>query len=208
MSDLEKSLDSQTILMAYANGYFPMPHPETGAICWFNPDPRAILPLDGFHASRSLKRAIARHGFTYTINKRFNAVMEGCADRDDTWINQDIKMAYKRLFDEGFAHSLEVWHNDKLAGGLYGVALGGAFFAESKFHKVSNASKAALYFLTEHLKAAGFTLLEIQFLTPHLASLGAVEVSAEAYQDQLVAALKIPALFPYGKDMQKPVKSS
>ena len=188
-------LSTQILLVAYANGFFPMPHPQTNEICWFNPDPRAIIPLDGFHVSRSLKRSLRHKGFKATIDQDFAGVMDGCSQRKETWINDEIKRAYKALHQDGYAHSLEVWLGDQLVGGVYGVALGGAFFAESKFHRVTDASKAAIYYLVEHLRRVGFTLLEVQFLIPHLASLGAIEISAKDYQSRLYDALQLPSDF-------------
>lgn len=185
-----QELNSEILLVAYANGFFPMPHPETDEICWFNPDPRAIIPLDGMHVSRSLRRSLRQRGFESSVNQDFRSVIEGCSQREETWISQEIKRAYSQLHDEGHAHSLEVWQNGRLVGGIYGVALGGAFFAESKFHRVTDASKAALYYLTQHLKRVGFELLEVQFLIPHLASLGAIEISAQVYKGLLESALK------------------
>ncbi|MFW7380943.1 MAG: leucyl/phenylalanyl-tRNA--protein transferase [Oligoflexus sp.] len=186
-----KRLNTDILLVAYTNGFFPMPHPQTEEICWFNPDPRAIIPLDQFHVSRSLRRTLRKGVFTATIDKDFAGVIAGCASREETWINREIREAYTQLHRDGYAHSLEVWHDDQLAGGVYGVALGGAFFAESKFHTVADASKAALYFLVEHLRSNGFQLLEVQFLIPHLARLGAKEISAVEYHERLGKALKV-----------------
>jgi leucyl/phenylalanyl-tRNA--protein transferase len=181
--------------MAYAQGYFPMPHPDSGEILWFRPDPRAILPLEGFHLSRSLKRSMRKSGFRVTFDTAFREVMESCADRPDTWITEEFFAAYGALFLQGFAHSVEIWMGDRLVGGVYGVTLGGAFFAESKFHRETDASKAALFHLVERLKARGFSLLEVQFLTEHLASLGAVEISDEEYQARLAQALALHPSF-------------
>lgn len=174
-------LDTTILKTAYANGYFPMPHPETNEICWFNPDPRAIIPLNGFHCSRSLRRKINKKLFNITYNEAFMNVMKGCANREETWITEEFIYAYTKLHKEGFAHSVEVWLNDELVGGVYGVSIGGAFFAESKFHSVTDASKVALYYLVEHLNKASFKLLEVQFMIPHLKSLGAVEIPALNY---------------------------
>ena len=189
------ALNNEILLLAYANGFFPMPHPQTEEICWFNPDPRAVIPLDAFHFSKSLKRSIKKGGFKPTIDQDFVGVLDQCAARDDTWINEEIKAAYTDLHKSGHAHSLEVWQDNELVGGLYGVALGGAFFAESKFHKVTDASKAAVYFLTEHMKSKGMKLLEVQFLTPHLTRLGAIEIPASEYQKLLQIAISTPADF-------------
>lgn len=188
-------LDNKVLLLAYANGFFPMPHPETEEIFWFNPDPRAIIPLDQFHASRSLKRSIRKMEFKATINQSFKEVMDLCSQRKETWINTEIKTAYTALHESGHAHSLEVRQHGKLVGGVYGVSIGGAFFAESKFHTVTDASKAALFFLTQHLKSAKFELLEVQFMTPHLQSLGAIEIPSEEYMRRLQQAVNISTSF-------------
>lgn len=193
-----KRLNTPFLLAAYANGYFPMPDPD-GTIIWYRPDPRAILPLEGFHCSRSLKRTLDRGAFTVTFNQCFRDVMKACAKREETWINAEFIRAYGRLHDVKAAHSVEVWKGDELAGGVYGVQLNGAFFAESMFHTVRDASKVALYYLVQHLQQCGFKLLETQFLTPHLASLGAIEISDEQYQRKLQRALKVPAIFNCAK---------
>jgi leucyl/phenylalanyl-tRNA--protein transferase len=176
--------------LAYAQGYFPMPHPDTGEILWFHPDPRAVLPLDGFHVSRSLERTLKKVPFNVTIDQDFAGVMAGCAARAETWINELFKKTYGELHAQGDAHSVEVWLDGQLVGGVYGVALGGAFFAESKFHKVTDASKVALYHLVKHMKARGMSLLEVQFITPHLKSLGVIEVSRAQYMRRLRGALE------------------
>jgi leucyl/phenylalanyl-tRNA--protein transferase len=188
-------LPTGLLRMAYAQGYFPMPHPDTGEIVWFRPDPRAVLPLDGFKASRSLLRSIRRSGFRVSYDTAFPEVMRGCADREETWITDEFLAAYGRLHREGDAHSVEIWQGPNLVGGVYGVSLGGAFFAESKFHRVTDASKAALYYLVERLRARGYGLLEIQFLTPHLETLGAIEIPDAEYQARLSAALQLAPKF-------------
>jgi leucyl/phenylalanyl-tRNA--protein transferase len=192
---MQPILTPELLLAAYRHGYFPMPHPETEEIIWFNPDPRAVLPLDGFHCSRSLRRSIRRSNFQVSIDKDFSGVMAGCAERSETWINQEITEAYERLHRHGAAHSLEIWQNGELVGGTYGVAIGGAFFAESKFHRVTDASKAALYFLVEHLRAKGFSLLEVQFITPHLRTLGAIQIPARDYEQRLQRAVRQSVCF-------------
>ncbi len=172
-----------------------MPDPDTGKIVFLRPDPRAILPLDGFHASRSLRRKL-RHGtFRVTYDEAFKQVMVGCSSREETWITEDFFEGYGKLHELGHAHSVEVWNGEKLVGGLYGVALGGAFFAESKFHTETDASKVALFHLVDHLRHQGFTLLEVQFQTPHLKSLGVVEVPDETYQALLQRALTLSVAF-------------
>lgn len=192
---MQPILTPELLLAAYRHGYFPMPHPETEEIIWFNPDPRAIIPLDGFHCSRSLRRSLRRSNFHVTIDKDFSGVLAGCAERLETWINAEITEAYERLHQHGDAHSLEIWQNGELVGGTYGVAIGAAFFAESKFHRVTDASKAALYYLVEHLRAKGFSLLEVQFLTPHLRTLGAIQIPARDYEQRLQRAVRQSVCF-------------
>lgn len=184
-------LPPDLLVQAYASGYFPMPDSATGEIHWYRPDPRAIFPLDGFHVSVSLKKRLKKEPFTITFDTAFTDVMKGCAARPDTWINDEFLAAYTKLHTLGIAHSVEVWNKktQKLVGGVYGLSLNGAFFAESKFHTETDASKAALYFLVEKLRKQGFLLLEVQFMTPHLKSLGAVEISDEEYTKRLQEAL-------------------
>lgn len=168
---------------------------ENPKIHWVDPHHRGIIPLDRFHVSRSLARTIRREIFHISVNNNFSAVVEGCADRDDTWINAEIFQLYKALHDIGFAHSIEVYDEGALVGGVYGVAMGGAFFGESMFSRRTDASKVALAYLVDRLNAGGFTLLDTQFLTPHLASLGAVEISRAQYQKRLEKALSAKATF-------------
>jgi len=172
-----------------------MPDRETGEIAWYNPDPRAILPLDGFHRSQSLLRRIRRGGYEVTFDTRFGEVMRACADRTETWITPEFVEAYTGLHRLGHAHSIEIVEEGRLAGGAYGVTLGGAFFAESMFHQSTDASKVALHHLVERLNDKGFQILEVQFLTPHLATLGAVAIPAEDYFRRLEIALRIPVKF-------------
>lgn len=191
-----KTLDLNLLLSAYAEGYFPMPENDTQEIHWYFPDPRAVFPLDGFRASRSLIRSIRKQKFTFTTDKAFTDVMKGCAAREETWINEEFMRAYGELHKKGFAHSVEVWDKGgKLTGGVYGVSIAGAFFAESKFHIATDASKAALYHLVRHLRERRFLLLEVQFMTPHLASLGAVEISAKRYVEILKRAVQVGTSF-------------
>ena len=178
---------------AYSQGYFPMPHPKTGQTQWLRPDPRAILPLNNFHLSHSLARVIKKKWFRVTYNRSFSQIIRGCQARVETWITDEFVKSYENFHREGFAHSVEVWKEGKIAGGLYGVAIGGAFFAESMFYRIPNASKVALFYLVQRLKDSGFGLLEVQFLTPHLKSLGAIEISDATYQKLLKHALrKVP----------------
>lgn len=184
------------LLKAYSEGYFPMPDPVTDEILWFRPEPRAVLPLDGFHASRSLLKEIKKGNFLVTRDKAFKEVMNECANRDETWITDEFKSAYRELHHLGHAHSLEVWSKtEELIGGVYGVHVGAAFFAESMFHRRTNASKIALFHLVEHLKNQHFRLLEIQFPTPHLTSLGAKELTDLQYQKVLDQALQYTVKF-------------
>jgi leucyl/phenylalanyl-tRNA---protein transferase len=183
-------LEPGTLIAAYRAGVFPWPD-DAGRLLWWSPDPRAVMPLDGFHESRSLRRA--RRRFVVTRDRAFADVMRGCGStHGPTWITPGMLMAYVRLHELGWAHSIEVWHGGELAGGVYGVAVGGLFAAESMFHRGRDASKAALAGLVEHLRSRGFGLLDVQLLTPHLASLGAVEVAREAYLAGLAAVIGNP----------------
>ncbi len=183
------------LIHAYAEGFFPMADPNTNELLWFRPDPRAILPLDHFHASRSLLKTVRQNVYTVTFNKAFTQVMRGCSERKETWISEDFLRVYTELHKTRYAHSVEVWKGEDLVGGVYGVAIGAAFFAESKFHRTRDASKVALYHLVQRLKAREFQLLEVQFLTPHLQKFGAVEISHTKYQQLLKKALKREAQF-------------
>ncbi len=187
-------LDPNLLLRAYAVGVFPMADSRNASdVFWVEPKHRAILPLDGFHMSRSLAKTIRSDKLRVTLDTAFRDVVKACAEsrpeRPDTWINPAIEKAYGALHDRGHAHAIECWRDDKLVGGLYGVRLGRAFFGESMFSRVSNASKVALAHLVARMKAGGFTLLDCQFMTDHLASLGAVEIRKEDYASLLDAAL-------------------
>ncbi len=188
---------SPTLLAAaYEAGYFPMAM-DDGAIRWFSPDPRAVLPFDRFHASRRLARTMRTGRFTVTVNRAFRSVMDACASgRDEgTWISADIVESYCEMHARRLAHSVEVWEAGELAGGLYGVALQGAFFGESMFHRASDASKIALAALVARLRDRGFQLLDVQWLTPFLASCGAVEIPRREYLANLGDALRVEARF-------------
>lgn len=184
-------LEPGTLLAAYRSGLFPMPV-EGGVIAWWSPDPRGILPLDGLRVSRSLRRSLRR--YEVTVDARFDAVVEACADptRPHGWINDDITGAYRRLHELGWAHSVETWADGELVGGLYGVAIGGFFAGESMFHTRPDASKVALAHLVEQLRAGGALLLDVQWTTPHLASLGAIDIGRGAYLERLGRALEVP----------------
>jgi leucyl/phenylalanyl-tRNA--protein transferase len=188
-------LDADLLLRAYGAGLFPMAASKQGPLSWFSPDPRTIIPLDGFNVPRSLSRVIRERPFEIRVNGAFDAVIHGCADRDDTWISREIIEATTELHRRGFAHSVESWRADELAGGLYGVAIGGAFFGESMFSRTPNASKAALVALVERLRTRGFRLLDVQYSNPHLAQFGTVEISRGNYLDLLAHALTLPAVF-------------
>lgn len=193
---MEPALTPEILLQAYAAGIFPMAESRfDDEVFWVDPKRRGIFPLDEFHISRRLKRRILANTFTIRTNSHFSAVVSACADRPETWINAQIFALYQKLHDRGFAHSLEVWHGAELIGGVYGIALGGAFFGESMFSRQTDGSKVALAYLVDRLRTGGFTLFDTQFLTPHLQSLGAVEISRETYHRLLQKALAIKADF-------------
>ncbi len=182
------------LLGAYSIGYFPMAESD-GKISWYSPDPRAIIPISSPHIPRSTRQLIRKRLFKIEIDRRFEAVLDGCAKREETWINQEIKESYLKLHGLGYAHSIESVDEDGLAGGLYGVALGSAFFGESMFSHRSGASKVALGFLINHLNERGFTLLDTQFITPHLQMFGATEIPRKKYKELLRSALEKKAEF-------------
>jgi leucyl/phenylalanyl-tRNA---protein transferase len=183
-------LTPEMLLQAYQHGFFPMAHPEENhEIYWYAPDPRAIIPLDRFHIPQALARLVNKGVFDVVSDRGFENVIRACASRNETWISEEIIGAYVALHEAGFAHSVECWRDGELAGGLYGVSIAGAFFGESMFHRGRDASKVALVHLVQHLKRNGFTLLDIQFMTPHLARFGAVEISKSEYEQRLRAAL-------------------
>jgi leucyl/phenylalanyl-tRNA---protein transferase len=183
-------LDPRLLLQGYATGIFPMADSrEADELFWVEPRNRAIIPLDNFHVSRSLGRTIRSGRFTVTRDRDFAGVIAACADREETWINAELEQAMLALHGSGHAHSIEVWHGDVLAGGVYGVKLGRAFFGESMFSRVRDASKVALAWLVARMKVGNFTLLDCQFMTDHLASLGAVSITRETYVALLSAAL-------------------
>lgn len=189
---ITRRLTSADVEAAYRAGIFPMADPDRGVITWHRPKRRAILPLDAFHASRSLSALLRRRPFEITWDRCFASVMDACADRPGTWISAEFKTIYGELHAQGKAHSVEVWVAGELAGGLYGVHLGGAFFAESMFHRRTNMSKVALAELVSRLRAQGFALLEVQYLTEHLAQFGVLEISDKKYQARLREALDLP----------------
>ena len=183
-------LPPELLLRAYAAGVFPMAGTrDDPEVFWVDPPRRGVLPLGGFHLSRSLARRMRRGGYAVSLDADFAAVVDACADRDETWISAPIRDAYLDLHARGAAHSLEVREEGTLAGGVYGVALGRAFFGESMFSRRSDGSKRALAHLMDHLRRCGFTLFDTQFITPHLARLGAVEIDRADYRARLAEAL-------------------
>ena len=191
-----KYLSPEVLLFAYQQGLFPMAEGRNAKqIQWIQPEKRGIFQLGNFHISKSLRRVILKKDYSITINSCFPKVMEKCADRSETWINDDIYNCYCKLHEDGFAHSVEVWRNSHLIGGVYGVTIGAAFFGESMFSEAANGSKIALAYLHDRLLKAGFLLFDTQFLTEHLASLGAIEISQAQYLVKLETALNKNATF-------------
>lgn len=196
MRDEEPILTPDLLLQAYRVGVFPMSEGrDDPEVFWVDPRMRGVIPLDGFRISRSLARTMRRGHFTVTIDTAFEEVVQGCADREETWINDTIFALYRALFQRGDAHSVEVWQDGALVGGVYGVTVGAAFFGESMFSRATDASKVALAYLVDILRRGGFTLFDTQFITPHLASLGAVEIPRDAYRQRLAKAIAVPAIF-------------
>ena len=192
------NLTPELLLSAYAQGMFPMAH-DDDQIDWYSPDPRAILPLDRLHVSRSLQRLLSAGRYQTRFNTAFAETMVACAapapDRPSTWINAEIIEAYLWLHELGFAHSVETWQDDELVGGLYGVSLRGLFAGESMFSRCTDASKVALYYLVQRLRERGFALLDVQFQTPHLKRLGAIEIPGWRYRRLLRQALMVDTRF-------------
>jgi leucyl/phenylalanyl-tRNA--protein transferase len=193
-------IPSDLLLAAYASGWFPMADDE-GQLSWYSPDPRGIIPLDAFHAASRLMRVVRRGAFRIAINTAFEEVIRACAgaERDagdtGTWISEEIIESYIALHELGYAHSVEAWSGDRLVGGLYGVALGGAFFGESMFHRATDASKVALVALVDRLRSRGFALLDTQWVTAHLEQFAAMEIPRTEYLRMLDASLRIDASF-------------
>jgi len=196
MSGRRLALTPEGVELAYRHGIFPMADERSGEVLWFRPDPRAVIPLDGFHVSRSLARTLKRGRFEIRVDTDFEGVMRGCADRPEgSWIDDRFIAVYGALHRGGKAHSVEAWREGRLVGGAYGLALGGAFMAESMFHRETDASKVALAALVQHLTERGFTLLDVQYLTPHLASLGSIEIPRAEYEARLARALTLTRHF-------------
>ena len=194
-SRARQTIDPELLLRAYALGWFPMGTGRRSRIEWFSPDPRGILPLEGFRVPSRLSRVVRQSRFDVRTDTAFEAVMRACAAREETWITEDILSSYVALHRLGFGHSVETWQDDVLVGGLYGVSIGGAFFGESMFHTVTDASKVALVALVERLKARGYVLLDTQWVTPHLAQFGGVEIRRAEYLERLSAALPLECRF-------------
>jgi len=193
-------IPSDLLLAAYASGWFPMADDE-GQLSWYSPDPRGIIPLDAFHASSRLMRVVRRGAFRIAVNTAFGEVIRACAEAErdagdtGTWISEEIIESYVALHELGYAHSVEAWSGDRLVGGLYGVALGGAFFGESMFHRATDASKVALVALVDRLRSRGFALLDTQWVTAHLEQFAATEIPRSEYLRMLDASLRIDASF-------------
>jgi len=185
-----------TLLLAYGNGIFPW---TTNPITWWSPDPRTIIPLGGVHVSRSLARFLRRPGLTVTFDRAFRRVMEECArprpGREETWISPRFITGYTQLHELGYGHSAEVWRDEALVGGIYGVSIGGFYAGESMFSAEDNASRVALVFMERRLRESGYALFDVQFLTPHLQSMGAVEITRAEYLDRLRSAVAASAAF-------------
>jgi leucyl/phenylalanyl-tRNA---protein transferase len=188
-------ISAELLLHAYRNGVFPMAM-DGGEIGWFSPDPRAVIPLDDrFHVPHGLRRTLKKKLFDVRVDTVFDRVIDGCASRKGTWISQDIRESYVNLHHLGHAHSVESWCNGELAGGLYGVSLGGAFFGESMFHDVTDASKVALCALVDRLRTRGFKLLDTQWTTAHLRSFGTFEMPRSQYLGELKSVVDLPCQF-------------
>jgi leucyl/phenylalanyl-tRNA--protein transferase len=193
-------IPSELLVSAYSSGWFPMAL-DGGEIRWYSPDPRGIIPLEQFHVPSRLARVVRAGRFRVEVDLSFDAVIRACAETDrkdddpGTWIDEAILGSYVELHRLGLAHSVEAWQDGRLVGGLYGVALGGAFFGESMFHRATDASKVALTALVERLQARGFRLLDVQWVTPHLEQFGAIEIRRSAYLKRLADALAAPARF-------------
>ncbi len=188
-------LTPDLLLAAYSRGVFPMAH-EDGELHWHDPDPRAVFPLEHIAVNARLRRAFRNAEFSYTHDQRFEEVMRACAEsRDSTWITEEMITAYVGLHKTGYAHSVEVWQDESLVGGIYGITIGGVFFGESMFSRVSNASKAAFHELARHLKERGFTVFDSQYINDHTRSLGAVEVPRTIFRRVLRNAINLKVHF-------------
>jgi leucyl/phenylalanyl-tRNA--protein transferase len=181
-------LQPDNMLRMYAAGAFPMADDKNGKVLWYFPEIRTVIPLHNYNIPRSLKKFVQTCGFEFRKDTDFSSVVKECAGRETTWISTELIEAYMRLYKRKQIHTVEVWQNDELIGGLYGIAFRGAFFGESMFSKVSQASKAALAYLLQYLSEKDFVLLDVQYMTPHLKMFGAIEISIQEYQDLLNTA--------------------
>jgi leucyl/phenylalanyl-tRNA---protein transferase len=188
-------LTPDVLLDAYRIGFFPMAESRDGPLSWYSPDPRGIIPLSPCNIPRSVRRLLRSGSFEIRMDTTFEQVMRACAAREETWISEEIVQLYCALFRVGYGHSVEAWQDGRLAGGLYGIAIGGAFFGESMFSDVPGASKTTLASLMIQLENAGFSLLDTQYLTPHLAQFGGIEIPRKAYLDRLENALDLEVSF-------------
>ncbi|MDR3611783.1 MAG: leucyl/phenylalanyl-tRNA--protein transferase [Ignavibacteriaceae bacterium] len=186
--NIKELLLPDNMLRMYATGAFPMADDKNGEILWYRPEIRTIIPVGNYNIPRSLKKYLQTAAFEFKMDTDFLSVVNGCADRESTWISDELIEAYLRLYKRKHIHSIEVWQSGKLVGGLYGIVFRGAFFGESMFSKVPQASKAALSYLLQHLKEKDFVLLDVQYITPHLKMFGAVQISFEEYEDLLKTA--------------------
>ncbi|MCU0342699.1 MAG: leucyl/phenylalanyl-tRNA--protein transferase [Ignavibacterium sp.] len=191
----DEFLKPDNMLRLYATGAFPMANQESGAIEWYMPETRCIIPINNFNIPRSTKKEIDKLNFDIRYDTQIESVIRGCADRENTWISENLIEAYKKLIKRGHVHSVETWKDNILVGGLYGISFRGAFFGESMFSKVSQASKAALINLLYHLKQNDFALLDVQYMTEHLKMFGAVEISLEEFKNKLVDAYQRICIF-------------
>lgn len=192
-------LTAERMLTAYSRGIFPMAESASDRqLYWFDPDERGILPVGGVHVSRSMRRFLRNSQWHATVDHAFERVVLACANRDETWINTELRDLYRSLHRLGHAHSLEVWQGDDLVGGVFGLSLGGAFFAESMFSRQPNGSKAALIWLSDHLRRSGFTLWDTQYPNPHLATMGGLTIDRQDYLARLDHALTVKTRFLQG----------
>lgn len=182
------------LVLAYSEGRFPMCH-DDGELYWHDPDPRAVFPLEGLGPNARAQRAFRQAGFTFSLDRAFEQVMRGCADREESWIDERIIASFLALHAAGYAHSVEAWEGDDLVGGIYGVALRGAFFGESMFSRRANAGKAAFFALAKHLQERGFKLFDTQYINAFTAQLGAIEITRALFRDRLDVALQHDAWF-------------
>ena len=205
---MANTIPPETLLGFYRQGFFPMA--DSGGIRLFSPDPRGIIPLEGFQIPHGTRRALRDPGFEVRWDSAFAEVMRACADRDETWMDGTLFRSYAGLYRVGHAHSLEVWRDGLLVGGLYGARIGAAFFGESMFHRVTGASKVAICHLVAMMKSGGFLLLDTQWVTPHLARFGAVEIPRADYLRQLETAIAAPAAWPAalpsGTEVEKSIR--